>query len=398
MLCNQTPLPAECNNPDPNNGWGFRPQRGCLQPNGPPGTPLKIIARADLLDNDPSNDDIGARFVATLSNISVMGSAIERGLDAVQLFLDPETDRHPSCANDLDSFLRPDAKLITIFLTDEEDCSRQANVGACENPQLVGAFTRCEACNDPNGCDIFKCPDDTTCNLGFTEFQNETCGNFQQHFEGFKHPSNCYDDIASLTPVSKYVDFMRTIKPNRADIDVAVIAGGLPDGNDFRPAGCKFNAAQGDVPVGGCFESKGSSNTCEEAQNCCFADPGARYYEFAEAFGGLKDTICVDSFAKTMINIAVKIGDVEKIDLAEEPEDLNLMFVEKAPAGSSDFELVTRLAGTGCEAGGNGWVLEENNKTIRLCGAARPLPGERIRVRAKGAGAESTDPDACANR
>ena len=69
-LCDQVPTPPECTNPDDDNGWGFRPQRGCLQPNGPPGTVTKVIARQDLLDADATNDDIGDRFIKTLKNIT----------------------------------------------------------------------------------------------------------------------------------------------------------------------------------------------------------------------------------------------------------------------------------------------------------------------------------------
>lgn len=58
--------------------WGFRPQRGCLQPNGPPGTPFKVIARDDLTDADPAKREIGQRFVNTLKNIRTFGTSVDR--------------------------------------------------------------------------------------------------------------------------------------------------------------------------------------------------------------------------------------------------------------------------------------------------------------------------------
>jgi hypothetical protein len=168
----------------------------------------------------------------------------------------------------------------------------------------------------------------------------------------------------------------------------------------MQAAGCAFDANQGDVPVGGCFESKGNSNNpvlCPAGQNCCFADSGGRYFELAEGMNGLKDTICVDSFASTMIKIAVFIADVDKVQLAERPDDPALVFVEKAPANSEEFTLIGRINATVC-GDQSGWVLEEDGVTVRFCGDARPGPGERVRVRAKGDGAETDEPDACANR
>lgn len=397
LLCNQDPLPPECTATNPENRWGFRPQRGCLQPDGPPGLPgttLKVISRQDLLDEDDTNDDIGDRFSNTLKNIRVFGSPVERGLDAATMFLDPATDRHASCAGDLDSFLRKDAKLIVIFLTDEEDCSRAPDVAACPDGEDKG----CDGCDSETGCEIFGCAAGAECTPGFTEFRGETCGLYPEHFsDTLRSASRCYELEASLTPVSHYVEALKALKTDPNDVSVAVIAGGLPNAaGEVGAAGCAFDSGTGQ-PIGGCIEKRGASNTCPANENCCFADPGGRYYDLATGLNGLKDTICVDSFNQTMIKIAVFIGDVDFVKLAEKPSDPALVFVEKAPASSQDFALISRLVGTVCGVG-NGWVLEEDGVTVRFCGDARPGPGERVRVRAKGQGAESDAPDACVTR
>ena len=373
--------------------WGFRPQRGCLQPNGPPGTALKVIARADLDDADPDNDEIGQRFIDTLNNIRTFGTSIERGLDAMKIFLDKDqTDRGPGCEDDLSDFLRDDAKLIVIFLTDEEDCSRLDDVAPCEG-------TDCD-CPDGESCEIFACEDGDDCTIGFTEFASETCGIYD-HFENRLNPGRCYELEGQLTPVAPYVNFLKSLKTDPNDVSVAVIAGGLPDENgDIVPAGCIFDAANGQVPVGTCDLSQGNSNSCPAGLTCCFADPGGRYYELADGMNGLKDTICVDSFGQTMIKIAVFIADVDFVKLAAKPENPALVFVEKAPAGAADEDFVTiaRIEGTVC-GDGNGWVLEEDGLTVRFCGDARPGPGEQVKVRAKGQGADlDGGGQACANR
>jgi hypothetical protein len=379
--------------------WGFHPQRGCLQPNGPPGTPQKILSRADLESDDPAVADIGGRFARTLQNIRTFGTPIERGLDAAQVFLDKDATRAPGCEGDLDSFLREDAKLVMIFLTDEEDCSRLPTAAACTSPG-------CTECPDGN-CEIFQCEDPEDCKPGAIELAFDTCtdqsGEIGRFFEF--DTSRCYSLEENLTRVAEYTSFFRGLKADPNDVTVATIAGGLPvvdaDGDvvDFVGAGCKFNAGNGGVPVGECVPTGGSSNTCEPEDNCCFADSGDRYYELADQMNGIKDTICVDSFSQTMIKIAVFIADVDFVDLAEEPENPAFIFVEKAPADSEDFVDVPRLSGDACNATDDGWVLETPTR-VRFCGTARPGPGERVRVRAKGQGADPDAPaqDRCANR
>lgn len=379
--------------------WGARPQRGCLQPNGPPGTGLKIIAREDLLDDDGSNDDIGARFIATLANIRTYGSAVERGLDAAVDFLDPATPRDESCSNDLAAFVRDDAKLLVIFLTDEEDCSRSNEVGTCARND------GCGPCENPEGCDVFACPIGQSCEPGRPEFVTDVCTRPSPDDLSVRQPAaNCYEYVDQLTPVQHYVDALKAKKPNSLDVSVAVVAGGLPDADgNIVAGGCNFDAATRQ-PVGGCDPSGGNSNNineCPAERNCCVADPGNRYFDLATAFGaaqGLKDTICVDSFGQTMIKIAVFIADVDSLKLAEPPADQSLIVVEKAAENSDVFTQVPRATGTSCDGAGNGWVLQEDGVTIRFCGSARPLPGDQIRVAAAGKGANGSGPDACEER
>jgi hypothetical protein len=389
---------GECDNriPDSQAGlkgfpdWGYRPQRGCLQPNGPPGTLSKVISRQDLLDADSTNDDIADRFSQTLANIRTFGSAIERGLDAADVFLDPASDRNEQCTDDLDSFVRKDAKLVVIFLTDEEDCSRDDSVGALSAD-----------CTDPDGCEIFNCVSGGDCSPGRAEFDGEICGDFPAHFSGTL-ASKCYTEKAELTPVNYYSERLKALKSNPKDVSVAVVAGGLPNADGEVVEGdCKFENATG-LPTGDCNASLGTSNNCTPQENCCFADGGGRYFELADEMGGLKDTICVDKFGQTMVKIAVFIADVETLKLAEVPADLNLIVVEKAAAGSDVYDAIPRIPNvTACPDDNtvSGWILQSDNQTVSFCGTARPAAGERVRVRAKGESASlEGGPDACVGR
>ncbi len=409
--CSAQPTPEECTVPDTCDAglqrcvgtgascdndddcgltWGFRPQRGCLQPNGPPGTDLKVIARSDLDDDDPDNDNIGLRFTRTLNNISVHGSGFERGLDAMRDFLDGSNNatRDPSCREDLPGFLRDDAKLVVIFLTDEQDCSRLP-----DNAVLAD------------------------------EFADDICGVVPPRTD--ISARDCYAKVDDLSPVAAYADFLKSQKRNADDISIAVIAGGIRDGDGTVSSGCRIGG--NGQPAGECYESKGQSgsqavcgasptdvaaregrrcvagNAPECELPCCQADSGSRYFELADAFPdqSIKDSICYDSFRETMIKIAVKIGDVESVRLAEAPADDALIFVEKAPKDSDDFELVQRIPADSCQTD-DGWYLDAANPDdirVRFCGDTRPGPGERIRVRAKGQGADPDGgADACVNR
>lgn len=255
--------------------WGFRPQRGCLQPDGPPGAPNKFIAAIDLTDADPSNDDLAQRFADTLTNIQTFGSPFERGLDAMAVFLDPSASRGPGCEGDLDAFRRNDAALVVIFFTDEDDCSHGLGASTFED-----------------------------------ELEGEVCGAFDSIVTEHR-PANCYAEEASLSPIGPYVDALLAADSNAK---VAVIAGGLGLPGDVAAAGCRVG--NNGAPVGGCFESGGLSNftapgqPCDPSvQTCCLADAGDRYYEFANEVGNkTTDSICNESFRSTMLGIAAFIA------------------------------------------------------------------------------------------
>ncbi len=354
-----------CDNrlPDQQGGqaWGFRPQRGCLQPNGPPGTAEKIIAAADLTDGDSSNDDFAQRFKDTLDNIQIFGSPYERGLDAAAIFLqqEPGVSPNPDCVGDFESFRRPDASLVVMFLSDEDDCSHG----------LGGDFA--------------------------DELDGEICGAYSSFITPPLSPSNCYaqddngNEIASpdLAPISKYKDALVAADPN---VKVAVIAGGLGEPGNVEPAGCQVG---GDgAPTGGCRNSGGLSNftnvgdPCDPSAGtpCCTADPGSRYFDLATAIGKKStDSICNSSFRGTMLDIAAFIAAVDFVELAEPPANPDNVVVQLTKAGTNETTNIPHLPdGADC-ATDTGWQLEGDTRVV-LCGGARPGPGDDINVAAAG--------------
>jgi len=309
--------------------WGFRPQRGCLQPNGPPGTAQKILSAADLKDDDPSNDDFAQRFADTLDNIRTFGSPYERGLDAAAIFLkqEPGVEPNPDCAGDFESFRRDDAALVVMFLTDEEDCSH----GLGDGNQTFGNEISSEVCG-----------------LYAQDDQVDPLTAEEASFNAFlfdNRPSNCYDqdqahnEIPSpnLSDVSGYRDALLAADPN---VKVAVIAGGLGDPGNVEASGCQV--ADNGAPEGGCNDSGGLSNFTGGTQAnpdpcnpdfgplapCCSADPGSRYFDLATQIGKKStDSICNSSFRSSMLDIAALIAAVDFVELAEPPQNPDAVFV-----------------------------------------------------------------------
>jgi hypothetical protein len=324
------------------------PQRGCLQPALAPAGD-RVIARADLFDDNPANDNLGERFAAALASIGTAGSQVERGLDAAQFFLTASHLASTSCEGDLERFLRPEARLAMMFISDENDCSHG------DEPLSI-------------------CPAGTSCEPGFEEFVGDACDVEANGNQG----GVCYEDPTDLLAVTNYAEVFRGLK-NPGDVQVAVIAGGVIVNGEVVGGACRVDdqgLAENDcvAPLGrlGCGDD-----------NCCVADAGDRYFALADELGGVKNSICVDSFQSSLIQIARSVAAAERLQLREPPSSEQLIAVERA-SGDAPFSPLQRLSDdASCETN-NGWILEGDGRSIRLCGSARPGPGDRLRVRASG--------------
>ena len=334
-------------------GWNRKPQRGCLQ--APVAWEQKFLT--------PETENIGEQFASLLDNVQTFGSGFERGLDAMRIFLDPNSDRHESCASDRDDFIRQDASLLIIFLTDEDDCSHED----------IAAFPDENAAEGCEGNETFPETRDPPVSSAF-----------------------CYDKVGSLTPVSAYSQFLQNYKGNTGDVRIAVIAGGVFDAENSTVAqGCRVVDG---APSGLCTPSRGTSNytiggaLCDPANldaqglpACCEADPGSRYYSLAEDIGAnnaFTDSICFASFRDTMRELAQFAAKVESYTLDEPPQIPEALQVEIIRSGSGGVATpINRIPDDDPDPeGGDGWFLEEDRRTIRFYGSATPQPGDDIRI------------------
>jgi hypothetical protein len=231
-----------------------QPMRGCLQGPG-------------LITPD---SDVEADFKAAMLGVGIYGSPIERGLDAMEVFLTPGGRRGEGCDDDLDGFLRPDGRLLIVFVADEDDCSHRDGENGFPN----------ELEHEPETCS----PIDSS---SFVNYDARNC-------------QNRSDELASVesyrATLQKLVQSGRT-----SDVYVAIVGGLVQDNGRLEPSGC---AATDDGDVrGDCLQTFGSHNTCAPDENCCSADAAHRYVQLARAVNehSLMGSICAPDFSTALL-------------------------------------------------------------------------------------------------
>ena len=235
------------------------PQRGCLQ--------------GGLIT---ASDDVAGRFEAAMQSVGTYGSGIERSMEAARIYLDPDSRRAPGCEDDLDGFLRQDAQLLVVFVTDEDDCSHDDGAWGFPN----------ELADEPAACDAEFLP------------------------PPFVTSSQCQRQPELLTPVQVTIDAFRGLVDAGRTRDVFVgLVGGVREGDDglVVPGGCRNDdgAVSGD-----CFESGGQSNIagpgapCDPAiATCCTADASPRLVELARAVNddSFLGSACADDYRAALL-------------------------------------------------------------------------------------------------
>jgi hypothetical protein len=237
---------------DPDNLHEPTPMRGCLQGPG-------VITRDSDVENDFRNAMLG---------VGTYGSSFERGLDAMEVFVTPGSRRGEGCENDLDGFLRPDGRLLVVFVVDEDDCSHRGGEGGFPD----------ELVDEP-----------------------QTCGDHPSLFINHS-PTRCSEQADQLASIDSYRATLRGLIDGgrTTDVYVAVVGGLVEQGGRFEAAGCM--ASDGDV-VGGCLETFGTSASCTEADFCCSADAASRYVQLARAVNAdsLVGSICAPDFRAPLL-------------------------------------------------------------------------------------------------
>ncbi|MBW1808838.1 MAG: hypothetical protein JRJ87_11645 [Deltaproteobacteria bacterium] len=209
--------------------------------------------------------------------VGVLGCGYEKGLASVREALSRAMLDGPNYG-----FLRPNATLAVVVVTDEDDCGEVGEI----NEELPGI--RARACyyaakeEGPDGDSIDP--------------------------EGKPY---------SLTPVDVYHDFLQNLKGNRTGMVKFAAIVGIKDVND--PETTTIDYLQDGSIVDVC-----TTPGCSSGQ--CSAKPSTRYIRLAQMFGGdgLLATICQADFSQTMLDIVELVKCPREFLLMQEILDPDL--------------------------------------------------------------------------
>ncbi|NOZ01193.1 MAG: hypothetical protein GXP54_04810 [Deltaproteobacteria bacterium] len=242
------------------------------------------------LDDDTVRDLIFEQLFICMASVDVSQSLCgsqEQGLLAAWMALDKNGENAAQAA----SFLRDDAFLLIIFVSDEDDCSSEYRI-----PSIEAGKCACKA--DTNGCTPDgKCESNEKC---FDGNGNLKC------VDGLNNPINCNSDKAivacPLYPTSTFINRLKSLKPDPAQVVVATIVGDVIPGSTTSPSmdadaireryyECKCDK----IKYAGSQQYATLTYGCLSAQGK--ADIGNRYMQVAAGFGpryGQTSNICDD--------------------------------------------------------------------------------------------------------
>lgn len=339
--------------------------------------------------------------------VGINGTGFEKGLSAIRMALDRDW-RDPLTGKSLietenAGFLRPDAKLTIIVLTDEEDCSyipydptfNEDNNDRCyPNPNTC--HPDCQPMQPENGSCAFgatptvamedsdyaikgesycmkECSDaNTDCATyrwahpqcgkvpGFDQSRNYCFCDFN---EGISNPISRYD---SLIPTREFSDFLKNLKGN-AGVNMAVITGARIVGENDRPSDVDECASVNGVACG-----------------------AKRYFEVAKGLDKYYlDSICKADYGQTMIDIVNILIASNEVTLGGRPSDPSCLTVKINNEDVERCEIGTQICGRdagGVDAGGSsgemtleGCLTSSSLSEFKYCeGGARCLDKDNV--------------------
>ena len=178
-------------------GCAHHGDRGSLR--ALPGTSVRFLRDVEVAGGRERNytGSLADAF-AELADVGTDGCGIEQHLEAVRRALDGNPDNA--------GFLRPEAYLAVIVIADEDDCSLARSTLFAGNP------------SDPSWGDRvnFRCTTQgVACDSPATDLATA----------GVREDCHPRHDAVELTPIDRYVDFLKGLKADPLDVVVAGIVG-----------------------------------------------------------------------------------------------------------------------------------------------------------------------------
>jgi hypothetical protein len=264
------------NGPSQNGGFQSAPRSSgaaCPTPRG-----------AFIISNPQGNNFDGSieEVFSCIARLGTDGCGFEQQLGSLRRALggDPDVPMPPENMG----FVRPDARLGVVLITDEDDCSAPANT------------------------DLFR-DSDQLLSSEYGPQQSFRCNEYGHLCNGSPPPrragvtlTGCESNetaSSKLIHIGDVVTFLKTLKPNPTQLVVASITG--PNTPYVTQVGQQRQAGMPDyVEIAPSCQIVGNEG----------AAPAVRLHQFTNAFGdnGLIRSICVDDFADVMKDIAIHIG------------------------------------------------------------------------------------------
>jgi len=250
----------------------------------------RVLTVAEVADNPAALEDAVRRF-RCMAWGGTEGDPTERGLQAIEMFLDNDAAK-PDGAR----FLRDDAHLVIVVLSDEDDCSGYDDALSWFESEY--AQVRLSQCPE-----IPEQPENIS--FGVCDWYKE-----------------------QLAPVSQTAERVLAAKEEGYKVVVASIVGAA---DVFCANGCPNEAGNDCVPSEACagtcvepgfcaqrvFRHDICAQTGESRQQSCASDNGIayagdRYIDFTRAFEdfGVSISICQDNFGEALERVAGLIENV----------------------------------------------------------------------------------------
>ena len=221
--------------------------------------------------------------------VGVTGCGYERGLEPLKYALGSLTGSHN------DGFLRPDATLAVVIISDEDDCGEVGDIWETSSDSGKVCYFAAKGVG-PDG---------------------------ETSYPGDPDSNRTYQ----LEPVETYHDFLIGVKGGRKGMVKFAAVVGVNDvdhndeitGEDLAATTIEYQPDRDVVPA--C-----TTPGCQGIY--CSAKPSTRYIKLAQLFGigqnGFVDTICKDNFSKTMEDLGNFVACPREFRLTEQPLDPGL--------------------------------------------------------------------------
>ncbi len=265
-------------------------------------TTATFISDADMMPN--YSDANLADVLQCIVPLGDTGCGFEQQLGSIDRALGADGSPVPfTNAN----FLRPDASLAIVMLTNEDDCSAPTDTTVYSASAGPVSSYRCNAyghlCTDPATGSRIEPPFDPP-----ADAQGTTAAPTLDL-------TNCVsnDAYGLLTPVSKFVSDIRALKPDPDNqiLVAAIAAPPTPYGVAWLDPGTGSVEAEVMHSCGMAGSNDVNPQATQLPTDGSFGDPAVRISQFVNAFPqSYLGSICDASFAQSMQAIATKIGQL----------------------------------------------------------------------------------------